>query len=193
MTYIDPAITIDKNCIKTMNQIQMEEELRKNEIERQKEYEEDHKDDDLREEINEVVDALTSGELNIDFVDTKISFKNVDICSNIIPLSDKQLLDITAMILKDRANGYIVYTEETNDRIITEIIPMKYIQTLEYAITANINVTTTFSTDIAFTLKKNAPTDAEFVYGDHIVDCPPIDEYSKRRYRIHIIKLKKKV
>lgn len=193
MTYIDPAITIDKNCIKTMNQIEMEEELRKNEIERQKEYEEDHKDDDLREEINEVVDALTSGELNIDFVDTKISFKNLDIYDKATPLSDKQLLDITAMVLKDRANGYIVYTEETDDRIITEIIPMKYIQTLEYAITANSNVTATFSTDIAFTLKKNAPTDAEFVYGDHIVDCPPIDEYSKRRYRIHIIKLKKKV
>ena len=193
MTYIDPAITIDKNCIKTMNQIEMEEELRKNEIERQKEYEEDHKDDDLREEINEVVDALTSGELNIDFVNTKISFKNLDIYDKATPLSDKQLLDITAMVLKDRANGYIVYTEETDDRIITEIIPMKYIQTLEYAITANSNVTATFSTDIAFTLKKNAPTDAEFVYGDHIVDCPPIDEYSKRRYRIHIIKLKKKV
>ena len=193
MTYIDPAITIDKNCIKTMNQIEMEKELRKNEIERQKEYEEDHKDDDLREEINEVVDALTSGELNIDFVDTKISFKNLDIYDKATPLSDKQLLDITAMVLKDRANGYIVYTEETDDRIITEIIPMKYIQTLEYAITANSNVTATFSTDIAFTLKKNAPTDAEFVYGDHIVDCPPIDEYSKRRYRIHIIKLKKKV
>ncbi len=193
MTYIDPAITIDKNCIKTMNQIEMEEEFAKSELERQKEYEEDHKDDDLREEINKVADALTSGELNIDFVDTKISFKNVDICSNIIPLSDKQLLDITAMILKDRANGYIVYTEETNDRIITEIIPMKYIQKLEYAITANSNVTSTFSTDLAFTLKKDAPTDAEFVYGDHIVDCPPIDEYSKRRYRIHIIKLKKKV
>ena len=193
MTYIDPAITIDKNCIKTMNQIEMEEELRKNEIERQKEYDEDHKDDDLREEINEVVDALTSGELNIDFVNTKISFKNLDIYDKATPLSDKQLLDITAMVLKDRANGYIVYTEETDDRIITEIIPMKYIQTLEYAITANSNVTATFSTDIAFTLKKNAPTDAEFVYGDHIVDCPPIDEYSKRRYRIHIIKLKKKV
>lgn len=193
MTYIDPAITIDKNCIKTMNQIEMEEELRKNEIERQKEYEEDHKDDDLREEINEVVDALTSGELNIDFVDTKISFKNLDIYDKTTPLSDKQLLDITAMVLKDRANGYIVYTEETDDRIITEIIPMKYIQTLEYAITANSNVTATFSTDVAFTLKKNAPTDAEFVYGGHIVDCPPIDEYSKRRYRIHIIKLKKKV
>lgn len=193
MTYIDPAITINKNCIKTMNQIEMEEELRKNEIERQKEYEEDHKDDDLREEINEVIDELTSGELNIDFVNTKILFKNVDIYNNVTPLSDKQLLDITAMILTDRANGYIVYTEETDDRIITEIIPMKYIQTLEYAITANSNVTATFSTDIAFTLKKNAPTDAEFVYGDHIVDCPPIDEYSKRRYRIHIIKLKKKV
>lgn len=193
MTYIDPAITIDKNCIKTMNEIEMEEELRKNEIERQKEYDEDHKDDDLREEINEVVDALTSGELNIDFVNTKISFKNLDIYDKATPLSDKQLLDITAMVLKDRANGYIVYTEETDDRIITEIIPMKYIQTLEYAITANSNVTATFSTDIAFTLKKNAPTDAEFVYGDHIVDCPPIDEYSKRRYRIHIIKLKKKV
>ena len=193
MTYIDPAITIDKNCIKTMMDIEMEEEFAKSELERQKEYEEDHKDDDLREEINEVADALVSGELNIDFVDTKISFKNVDICSNIIPLSDKQLLDITAMILKDRANGYIVYTEETNDRIITEIIPMKYIQRLEYAITANSNVTSTFSTDLAFTLKKDAPTDAEFVYGDHIVDCPSIDEYSKRRYRIHIIKLKQKI
>jgi len=193
MTYIDPAITIDKNCIKTMNQIKMEEELRKNEIERQKEYEEDHKDDDLRGKINEVVDALTSGEFNIDFVDTKILFKNLDIYDKATPLSDKQLLDITTMVLKDRANGYIVYTEEIDDRIITEIIPMKYIQTLEYAITANSNVTATFSTDIAFTLKKNAPTDAEFVYGDHIVDCPPIDEYSKRRYRIHIIKLKKKV
>ena len=190
MTYIDSAETIGKKCIKTMMDIEMEEEFVKNEIERQKEYEEDHKDDDLREKINKVADALTSGKLNIDFVDTKISFKNVDICSNIIPLSDKQLLDITAMILKDRANGYIVYTEETNDRIITEIIPIKYIQTLEYAITANSNVTSTFSTDLAFTLKKDAPTDAEFVYGDHIVDCPPIDEYSKRRYRIHIIKLK---
>jgi hypothetical protein len=190
MTYIDPAITIDKKCIKTMNQIEMEEELRKNEIERQKEYEEGHKDDDLREEINEVVDTLTSGELNIDFVNTKISFKNLDIYDKVTPLSDKQLLDITAMVLKDRANGYIVYTEETDDRIITEIIPMKYIQTLEYVITANSDVTSTFSTDLAFTLKKDAPTDAEFVYGDHIVDCPPIDEYSKRRYRIHIIKLK---
>jgi hypothetical protein len=193
MTYIDSAETIGKKYIKTMMNIAMEKEFAKSELERQKEYEEDHKDDDLREEINKFDDALASGELNIDFVDTKITFKNVDICSNVIPLSDKQLLDITAMILKDRANGYIVYTEEIDDRIITEIIPMKYIQTLEYAITANSNVTSTFSTDLAFTLKKDAPTDAEFVYGDHIVDCPPIDEYSKRRYRIHIITLKKKV
>jgi hypothetical protein len=190
MTYIDSAETIGKKCIKTMMDVEMEEEFAKSELERQKEYEEDHKDDDLREEINKAADALTSGELNIDFVNTKISFKNVDAYNNVTPLSDKQLLDITAMILKDRANGYIVYTEETNDRIITEIIPMKYIQRLEYTITANSNVTSTFSTDLAFTLKKDAPTDAEFVYGDHIVDCPPIDEYSKRRYRIHIIKIK---
>lgn len=175
---IDPAETMGKKCIAESIQRRYEEQAAEMERNRQEQYEEDHKDDELREKILSIAEDLDNDNLNIDFVNTKITFRNIDPEGGCIFLSDKQLLSISAIVLKDRAKGYIEYEEETEEYIKTETIPLKYIETLEYIITINNAATTAFSTEICYKLKDDAPKEAELVYSPYVL-CGCVTEISK--------------
>lgn len=190
ITYIDPAVTLNKKCIKQQLDMLAAEKSAEEERIRQEQYEMEHKDDELREHILSIADELENDTLNIDFIDTKITFINVDPCSVTKYLSDKQLCSITAIILRDRGRGYIQYNVDEADTIITEIIPLKYIKKLDYIITANGNTTEAFSTEIKYKLKEYAPEEAEMTYTlcCHCKEEPSeLDEYTKRRSRIKIV------
>ena len=194
--HIDPAETMGKYCISENIQIIYEKQLARMEQKRQEQYVEDHKDDDKREEIMKIVDVLENDTLNIDSVDTKITFRDIIPCLDNKVVSDKQLLLISSMVLKDRSRGYIEYVQETDESIITDYIPMKYLKKLEYIVTINGDVTTTFTIEIEYKLKDNAPTEAELIFAPYLpVDCTETSkddgEVLKRRCWIRGSKNKK--
>lgn len=186
--YIDPAVTMNRECIEQQIKKERQEEAERRREEDEQQYAEDHRYDKEREHIRKVSDELNNDTLNIDNIPTKVTFRNIDPCDVHTYLTDKQLLSITSTILDDRANGYIVDVESNEYKTVYSIIPMKYLESLEYIVTVNRNVSTTFSIETCYKLRVDTPEKPEEVF----TECCPcndveIDEYEKRRKYIQII------